>query len=187
MGSASGVALEKIVLNISRKTDYALIALARLAQHAAGSTASAGTNSPMSSRQIAAEYDLPLQQLMSILKQLQRKGLVDSIRGPHGGYCLAIEPDQLSLTRIIESIEGPMKVTVCCEEDDEDACAACRLVPQCPVSSGIRWVNEQVYQLISGYTLADLLKQRDPSSVVELVVTSQKDLSSNIAGDLATA
>jgi len=166
---------EKRVLSISRKTDYALVALARLAQHGLGS------DCPLSSRTIADEFDLPLHQLMSILKQLQRGGLISSIRGPQGGYRLAVEPDRLLLMRIIELIEGPVKIAVCCEEDDEDACAACGLVPKCPVSSGIRWVNEQVHQLISRFTLADLLKQQKSSRVIELVVAGDKDLSSQAA------
>jgi len=80
------------MLSFSRKTDYALIALAHLAGRA-GVTASA--------REIAVTYDLPVSLLMKILKALHHYGIVSSTRGVKGGYVLDYDLSQLSLYDLI--------------------------------------------------------------------------------------
>ena len=152
------------MLSISRKTDYALLAMARMAQH------SQESDTPLSCRDIADLYELPLQQLMGILKQLQRAGLLRSTRGPTGGYHLALPANQLPLSKIIEALEGPIKVAPCCDETEEEACTSCQIVPHCPITSSIRQINGQIQQVINQYTLADLLVKPDFSPIVELVV-----------------
>jgi len=80
------------MLSFSRKTDYALIALAHLAGRA-GVTSSA--------REIAVTYDLPVSLLMKILKALHHYGIVSSTRGVKGGYVLDYDLTQLSLYDLI--------------------------------------------------------------------------------------
>jgi Rrf2 family protein len=151
------------VLNLKRKTDYAFVALARLAQQRADAP-----QEPISARQIADEFEMPLQQLMGILKDLQRGGIVTSTRGSHGGYHLPHDPAEVSLPRVIEAVEGPVKIASCCEEDETDACLACDLVPKCPITSKIRDINAKVYDFLEQFTLADLLA--DSSEPVELLI-----------------
>ena len=67
---------------LTRKTDYALVALAYLARWEQGC---------VSARDIAARVRIPLPMLMGILNQLARRGLVISTRGAKGGYRLARE------------------------------------------------------------------------------------------------
>src|SRR3954469_11808548 len=70
------------MLSFSRKTDYALIALAHLAGRA-GQTASA--------REIAETYRLSVSLFIKILKVLQHKAIVRSVRGVKGGYQLEVD------------------------------------------------------------------------------------------------
>ena len=146
------------MLTVKRKTDHALVALARLAQEPE-QTKAGSVPPPISCRQIAEEFDLPLQQLMGILKELQRAGVVRSTRGPRGGYHLSAPANQIPLTRVIEAIEGPVKLTMCCDETDAEACQSCELVPKCPISKRIRVINEQVYQFLGRFTVADLVSE----------------------------
>ena len=67
---------------LTRKTDYALVAMAHLAHHP-------GEEGISSARDIADRYHVPLPVLMNILKTLNREGLVISVRGARGGYRLA--------------------------------------------------------------------------------------------------
>ena len=84
---------------------------------------------------------------------------------------LAKKPaNQLPLSRIIESLEGPIKVAPCCDETEEEACNSCQIFPQCPITSCIRQINGQIQQVIDQYTLADLIVKPKLSSIVELVV-----------------
>src|SRR5947209_20107827 len=92
------------MLSLSKRTDYALIALAYLAGHA-GRTASA--------RQIAEERGLPAPLLMNILKDLHRVGIVESSRGTKGGYQLAVDPAKYCLHDLIVALDGPVGMIAC--------------------------------------------------------------------------
>jgi len=88
------------MLCLSRKTDYALIALSYMAGR---------QGQVCSAREIAAAYALPLPLLMNILKTLHRKGLLRSTRGTKGGYGIAAHLDAASLYDLIEVLEGGVK------------------------------------------------------------------------------
>jgi Rrf2 family protein len=140
------------MFTLSRTTDYALVALARLAQQ------HVDNGEPMSARQLSDEYGLPLQSLMTILKQLHRAGILNSRQGVHGGYLLAAPPKAIRLVDVVEAIEGPAKMTLCCEEDEEDACTACRVMVKCPITVPIRRLNDRINALLEQVTLADLME-----------------------------
>jgi Rrf2 family protein len=84
------------MLCVSKKVDYALSALSFLAVHA-GRVCSA--------REIAQTHNLPLPRLMNLLKRLHRQGLVRSVRGVRGGYCVAASLEQTSLYDLISILE----------------------------------------------------------------------------------
>src|SRR3954469_1819187 len=84
------------MLSFSRNTDYALIALAHLAGRA-GDVASA--------REIAETYSLSVSLVMKILKRLQHKGIVRSVRGVKGGYQLGVDLHSVSLYDLIETLK----------------------------------------------------------------------------------
>ena len=141
-------------LGLTRKTDYALVALASLAQQAAAD------DQPLSARQIATMRHLPLHLLMNVLKRLHAAGLVHSRRGSGGGYWPSTEPDRIRVAQVVEAIEGPVKLAPCCEAEDEDACLECASVPRCPISGSIRQLNGLVFDLLQRITLKDLMKQQ---------------------------
>ncbi len=80
------------MLSLTRKTDYALIAMAELARRAP---------TMVSVREMSQRLGLPLPALTNILKQLTRSGLVTSTRGPNGGYRLARDPDRITLSELM--------------------------------------------------------------------------------------
>jgi Rrf2 family transcriptional regulator, cysteine metabolism repressor len=83
------------MLSFSRKTDYALIALAHLA----------GSVGVASAREIAQTYRLSVSLVMKILKRLQHKGIVKSVRGAAGGYQLGLDLHSISLYDLIETLK----------------------------------------------------------------------------------
>lgn len=144
---------------LTRKTDYALVALAVLAKEAAGE------GQPLSARQIAQRHDLPQALLMNVLKDLHKAGVVCSRRGAGGGYLLCRQPEQISLLQIIEGIEGPVNVALCCEDPDSEGdpasepCPSCRVLATCPITSPMQRVNELTRRFLSQLTLKDLTHQ----------------------------
>ncbi|MGH3734944.1 MAG: RrF2 family transcriptional regulator [Micromonosporaceae bacterium] len=86
-------------MRLSARVDYALRAAAELA--AAGGPLVTAT-------QLATAQQIPPKFLESILLQLRRAGVVNSQRGPEGGYWLARPAAEISLADIIRAIDGPL-------------------------------------------------------------------------------
>jgi FeS assembly SUF system regulator len=98
------------MLRISKKADYALIAMKHLAGEARDDTASA--------REIAERYDVSLDLLAKVLQGLARQGFLASHKGVHGGYHLARSTSAISVSDIIEAIDGPVRITACSLADE---------------------------------------------------------------------
>jgi len=138
------------MLTLTRKTDYALIALTHLAHEPAGYS---------SAREIASKYNLPLPLLMNLLKLLAQKGLARSVRGPRGGYTLAIAANKIALTDIINAVEGPVQLVQCVDMHDEGNKVTegeCQLVSCCPVRSPIHRIHDRLVSFLTSITLADI-------------------------------
>ncbi|MDX1564265.1 MAG: Rrf2 family transcriptional regulator [Phycisphaeraceae bacterium] len=146
--------------NLTRKTDYALVALAALAEEADGDAEA------LSARQIAETHRLPASLLMNVLKQLHRAGILCSRRGAGGGYSLCREPEQISLLEVIEAIEGPVKVALCCEEEPDNGqapCSACSVEESCPIKTPMQRFDEMVRSFLAGVSLVSLIQ--DPKQI----------------------
>jgi Rrf2 family protein len=89
-------------VHISAKTDYAIRATIELA---AASASSAGS---LTAHAIADAQRIPLRFLLNILADLRRVGLVDSRRGPGGGWWLTRGADRISIAEIIRAVDGPL-------------------------------------------------------------------------------
>jgi Rrf2 family protein len=89
-------------MRLNARVDYALRAVVELASAAPGPT------SPVTADRLATAQDIPPKFLESILLQLRRGGVVNSQRGPEGGYWLARPADEISLADVIRVIDGPL-------------------------------------------------------------------------------
>src|SRR5207247_8219882 len=85
---------------ISAKTDYAVRAAVELA--------AAADDWPVKAERIAEAQDIPVPFLENILGQLRQAGIVDSRRGPEGGFLLARAPEEISIADVIRAIDGPL-------------------------------------------------------------------------------
>ena len=142
------------MLSLTRKADYALVALAYLGHRHDQKTG------PASARFIADEYKLPLPLLMNILKELASAHLLTSTRGAAGGYMLSKAPADISILQIIEVIEGPLRVTLCSDEENPSD-KICDVEPNCPIRNPIRRLHTQLASFLQGMTLADLINESE--------------------------
>lgn len=144
---------------LSRRIDYAVIALARLAQRreAGDGDAAAGL---LSARELAEADGLPLPVLGGLLKQLHRAGLVASRRGVRGGYWLREAPERVRLAAVIRAVEQsePVQLARCCGPDGpghhDDAC---RIACNCPIRHAIQDLDRRLSRFLEELTLAELL------------------------------
>lgn len=152
-------------LTLTRKTDYALVALAALAEQ------QQEEGEPLSARQIAERHQLPLPLLMNLLKDLHKGKILCSRRGPSGGYLLCHDPGDVHLLDVIEAIEGTVKVALCCDEDNtDDACTACQVMAACPIVKPMQRFNDMLRGFLDKITLADLI-DREASPLNDLKIT----------------
>jgi len=89
------------MFQVSAKGEYAVLAVLALSLHSAPQ--------PLQVRAIAQKEQIPLRFLEQVMGLLKKGGVVESIRGPHGGYHLARPPEQISLGEVIRAVEGPQK------------------------------------------------------------------------------
>ncbi|WP_435010376.1 RrF2 family transcriptional regulator [Tundrisphaera lichenicola] len=90
-------------MKISAKAEYACLAVLALARPRPD-------DSPVRIREIAESHGIPERYLVQILLQLKGAGLVQSTRGAAGGYRLARPAGQISLSEVLNAIDGPGEV-----------------------------------------------------------------------------
>ena len=141
------------MLALTRKTDYALIALSYLAdRHGEDSE-------PVSAKQIAETFGLPLPLLMNILKELAQAKLLTSTRGAQGGYGLAVDPQRLTLLEVVTALEGPVRLSQCADGLPVVG-QGCQLSGGCPIRGTIRSLHQRINRFLSDVTLQDLRNER---------------------------
>jgi Rrf2 family protein len=145
-----------MMLSLTKKVDYGLIALSFLAGRP-GRTASAS--------ELARRFRLPQFLLANIMKELTTKGMVVSIRGVHGGYRLAREPETITLAEMIRALEDDDKASLadCVAADGSPRDDNCRISDTCPVKGPVRKVHDRLQALLRDVTLAELAED-DPVS-----------------------
>src|SRR5215510_5715175 len=103
------------MLRISKKADYALMALQHIASVQFGDVTPGRV---VNTKEIAEEFNIPLELLAKVLQTLAKNGMIDSHNGPKGGYLLARRAHQITIAQILESIEGPLGITDCSHEQE---------------------------------------------------------------------
>src|SRR5262245_45059698 len=103
------------MLRLSKKADYALIAMKHLAVSSVRSDR--GSQASSSAREIAELYDIPIELMAKVLQRLVRRGLLASTQGTRGGYQLARRPTLISVADVIQAIDGPVTVTACSTDE----------------------------------------------------------------------
>ena len=131
------------MLRLSKKADYALIAMKHLATREGGGSSSA--------REIAEEYNIPVELMAKVLQRLARRGLLVSQQGTRGGYHLAKGPESISVADVIQAIDGPLTVTACSYQNDQ-----CGQFAKCNVRDPLWKVRERILAALGECTIAEL-------------------------------
>lgn len=141
------------MLSLSKKTDYALIALNHMGALQEGEIATA--------KEIAAVYRVPQELLAKILQRLAKEGLVQSVSGPKGGYALARSLEEMTVGEVVRAIEGDLQFTRC----EEESLSPCDHLGQCTVRTPLQRIHFSVAALLDSMTLKELLSPDEPRLV----------------------
>ena len=143
------------MLRLSKKADYALMAMKHLAVR--GDRGSRGASS---AREIAEQYDIPVELMAKVLQRLVRRGLLLSHQGTHGGYQLARGPAQISVADVIQAIDGPVRVTACETHEGQ-----CEQFSKCNVRNPLFRVRDRILAALDECTIAELASDPTPVPV----------------------
>jgi Rrf2 family iron-sulfur cluster assembly transcriptional regulator len=100
-------------MKLTSKGRYAVMAMADLAR--------SGTNQPTSLSEISLRQGISLSFLEQIFLKLKENNLVQSSRGPSGGYLLAKTPEEIKVSSIIKAVDEKVK-TVGCKKESKKGC-----------------------------------------------------------------
>lgn len=140
-------------MKLTTKGRYAVTAMLDLALHY--------DQGAVTLADIARRQGISLSYLEQLFARLRRHGLVDSTRGPGGGYNLAKDPEQISIAQIIVVINENIDATRCGGErncDDDEICLTHSLWEK---------LSEQIYEFLDGITLADLVARERVRDVAQ--------------------
>jgi Rrf2 family protein len=143
------------MLRLSKKADYALIAMKHLAIRG-----DQGQQASISAREIAEQYDIPIELMAKVLQRLVRNGLLLSHQGTRGGYHLARTPGQISVADVIQAIEGPVAVTACSTDEGQ-----CEQFSKCNVRDPLYKVRNRILAALGECTIAELAADPAPAPV----------------------
>jgi Rrf2 family protein len=137
------------MISLTRKTDYALLALASLAGK---------PGAVLSARGIAEQYGISLPLLMNVLKQLAGCGMITSVRGARGGYVLARPAEEITLAELIDAIEGPVRLAPCVSgAAARGAYDICQSGGSCPIHGPLSRLQHRLEGFFAGITLDELI------------------------------
>ncbi|OFW08192.1 MAG: hypothetical protein A3H96_23540 [Acidobacteria bacterium RIFCSPLOWO2_02_FULL_67_36] len=131
------------MLRLSKKSDYALIAMKHLATRPGAASASA--------REIAEQYDIPIELMAKVLQRLVRRGLLASHQGTRGGYRLSKPSRDISVADIIQAIDGPLTVTACSTEAEN-----CGQFAKCSVRDPLWRIKDRILASLATCSLAEV-------------------------------
>jgi Rrf2 family cysteine metabolism transcriptional repressor len=139
-----GQVRDALSMRLTAKSEYGLLAVIDLACHAGCG--------PISAREIAERRNIPGTFLEQLLVSLRRAGIVNSVRGAHGGFVLAREPSEITVLHVVEALDGPLESPVC----DAEPQGGCGRGASC-AASAVWWrAQYALRRVLTSTNVADL-------------------------------
>ncbi|MDP3978004.1 MAG: Rrf2 family transcriptional regulator [Pseudomonas sp.] len=138
-------------MRLTTKGRYAVTAMLDLAFHEG--------QGPITLAQISQRQGVSISYLEQLFAKLRRCQLVNSVRGPGGGYSLASPPADISVVQIVEAVDDSMDATSCLGQAD------CQQGEMCLTHHLWSDLSDWLRQFLEGISLADLASRRDIQGV----------------------
>ena len=145
------------MLKLSKKADYALIAVRHLASHR--------SEVSLSASDIAEAYGISAPLLAKVLQRLAKNGLVTARHGSSGGYQLARNPKEISALDVINAVDGPIVITSCITNHGN-----CDQSLKCTIREPLRRVNDSIAQVLRSVTISQMTEDSPESELVGLSI-----------------
>ena len=140
-------------MRLTTKGRYAVTAMIDLTLHA--------KSKPISLAEISGRQSISLSYLEQLFSKLRQSGLVMSVRGPGGGYRLAIPSEEIFVAQIINAVNESIDTTSCQGKGD------CQGGDICLTHSLWQDLSVQIHEFLNGISLADLVAKRDTQEIAQ--------------------
>ena len=142
---------------LGTKARYAVMALVDMAGRQ--------TDMPVKLVDLSKQQDIPLPYLEQIFAQLRRAGVVQSIRGPKGGYALASDASSIHISTVVEAVDESIKMTRCGHGGEkQQGCLASNA--QCMTHHLWEGLGNHIYDYLNGISLRDVCQKNNAGKVV---------------------
>ena len=140
-------------MRLTTKGRYAVTAMLDLALHY--------EEGPITLADISQRQGISLSYLEQLFAKLRRQGLVDSTRGPGGGYRLSRAPHEIPVADVIIAVDEKVETTRCgglsnCQDDQK--CLTHELWSE---------LSGQIYQFLCGISLGNLVERQGVREVAD--------------------
>src|SRR5438105_3857956 len=135
-----------LMLKLTKKADYGLMAMKHLAER--------GHNGACSAKDVAEAYGIPQEALAKILQRLVKAGLLHSQHGTNGGYTLARDPASITAFEVIRAIDGPLFITSCITVRGE-----CDQTERCTIREPLRRVSDSIEGVLRRIKLSEMKEE----------------------------
>ena len=129
------------MLKITRKVEYALIAVRHLKEN---------SENLITANEISSSYGIPKEILAKTLQKLAKKNIIKSVKGPYGGYKAMDKSSSTTLNDFFEILEGPTAIMDCYFD------SGCDHLTSCNIRTPINKINDSIRNLFEKLTLADI-------------------------------
>jgi Rrf2 family iron-sulfur cluster assembly transcriptional regulator len=133
-------------MRLTTKGRFAVTAMLDLALH--------GGKRPVTLAGISQRQSISLSYLEQLFGRLRRHTLVESVRGPGGGYTLARSLDKMSVADIIKAVDEPLDATQCGGKEN------CQDERRCMTHDLWATLNDKMYEYLHSVKLSDLVAQQ---------------------------
>ena len=133
-------------MRLTTKGRFAVTAMLDLAMH--------GGKRPVTLAGISQRQSISLSYLEQLFGKLRRHTLVESVRGPGGGYTLARELEKVSVADIITAVDEPLDATQCGGKEN------CKDEQRCMTHDLWSTLNDKMYEYLDSVKLSDLVAQQ---------------------------
>ena len=142
-------------MRLTTKGRFAVTAMVDLAMRQTGGPVTLGT--------ISERQRISLSYLEHLFGRLRRRNLVSSVRGPGGGYLLALPSQRISVADIIVAVDEPLDATQCGGKEN------CLDDKRCMTHDLWATLNTKMYEYLASVSLGDLVEQQrgKPVNVVQ--------------------
>jgi Rrf2 family protein len=135
------------MLKLSKKTEYALMAVKFIAKKPDHHSATA--------KEISEGYNIPYDLLSKVLQQLTKRKVIQSFQGIKGGYSLLKTPDNLTLIDVIRAVEPNYQITECMQNSGNEK--DCTYFDCCMIRDPLAKVQKEIDRLFRSVTIHQIL------------------------------